>query len=199
MVCHWLRPYTAPDCKAIHQIQLQWLIVCVNLTGPQDAPIAGYSLFMFVCEGWCPWWVDWVSRWSSPMWWPSPNPPRAWIQQNTGGGLNSDRLYELRHHSSSALGSPSCQAFRSEQKYIPSAPWLLGLGTKPTGFSESPTRRWQIIGLLCLHNHVRRYLIINVIYLILLTFLSLKNLDWYTDAISIFRIAKRFLLLNTSL
>lgn len=98
----------------------------------------------------------------------------CWEQKGSRRNLLhfSASLLKLSHliSSSAALGlgfmssaAPDSQAFR------------LGLNYTP-GFLESPVCRQHILGLLCLYNHLRQFLIINLLCILLVLF-SLTKVD----------------------
>ena len=78
----------------------------------------------------------------------------AWTEQIGGGGVNYFCLTSWAGYQF----SPVSWAFGSRLESIPSAPWFLSLQTTSVdmnGFPGSLACRWQIMGLLCFHNHIR--------------------------------------------
>ena len=96
----------------------------------------------------------------------SSNLLRAWIEQKGGRGLNS--LSACLFEWASDLLLPWCSWFSDLQAQTGSctiSSWALE--TSPTSSPGSPGFKWQVMGILSLHNHMNQYLILFVCVCIL--------------------------------
>lgn len=146
--------------------ELWWLISRVDLTRLSDAQMAGKMLFLVVSERVS---LEDISVWISRLnkggphqcRWPPSNPLRAWSEQKGRGRAFSLSLcffFCFCSHTVTflVLGLPDSN---QDLRHLPQNSQVLVLRpnctTELPGFPDS---RWQMVGLLGLHNHMSQFL-----------------------------------------